>query len=224
MKKAIQLKSLLLSMAVAGAATMAIAPVAAQAGVSANAGFVSTYVFRGTLQTTDEKGTASAGLDYEHDSGLYVGTWGSSLDDSSNLEYDIYGGWGGEFSGVSLGLGATGYYYTDSVADSFEEVNMSVGYGPVSVAYDTGDTIKDGAANEWYTHMAITGTYEGFSGTYGLNDVDGTADDTKYLQLDYGFDIADTFEGSISYVKTMQDSTEDANYLILGLSKSFDIM
>jgi uncharacterized protein (TIGR02001 family) len=71
MKKAFQVKSLLLSMAVAGAATMAIAPVAVQAGVSGNIGAVSTYVYRGVLQTSDA--SANGGVDYENDNGIYLG-------------------------------------------------------------------------------------------------------------------------------------------------------
>jgi uncharacterized protein (TIGR02001 family) len=98
-------------MAVAGAATMAIAPVAVQAGVSGNIGAVSTYVYRGVLQTSDA--SANGGVDYENDNGIYLGVWGADVGGgTAGLEYDIYGGWAGEFSGVSLGLGVTGYYYT----------------------------------------------------------------------------------------------------------------
>jgi len=223
MKKTFKLKNLALSLAVAGAASIAMVPAASQAGVSANAGLVSTYVFRGVLQTATEKATASAGLDYEHDSGFYIGTWGSSLDDSSNLEYDLYGGWGGEFSGVSVGLGATGYYYTDKDADTFEEFNASLGYGPISIVYDNGTTgIKD-ASDTWYTHKAISGEYAGFTGTYGLNEAEG-AEDMTYVQLDYGFEITKGFDGAVSYIKAMEDGSDDADYLILGVTKSFDIM
>lgn len=234
MKKTFTLKSLALSLAVAGAASVAVVPATSQAGVSANAGFVSTYVFRGALQTATEKGTASAGLDYEHDSGFYVGTWGSSLDDSSNLEYDLYGGWAGTVSDFDLGVGATGYYYTGKFsagdAEKFEEMNFSAGYGPISIAYDNGTTGIKGGSDTWYTHKAISGTYAGFTGTYGLNEAEASKDMT-YVQLDYGFEIAKGFDGTVSYIKAMDDNLDgsgnaipDADYLILGVTKSFDIM
>ncbi|WP_029408178.1 TorF family putative porin [Thiomicrorhabdus sp. Milos-T2] len=225
MKKTLKLKTLALSLAIAGAASVAMVPAVAQAGVSANAGLVSTYVFRGALQTTTEKPTASAGLDYEHDSGFYIGTWGSSLEDSSSLEYDLYGGWGGEFSGVSVGLGATGYYYTDSNADTYEEFNASLGYGPISIAYDNGTTGVKGGSDTWYTHKAISGTYAGFTGTYGVNEAEADKN-MPYLQLDYGFEVAKGFDGTVSYIKAMDDDStvDDKDYLILGVTKSFDIM
>ena len=224
MKKTLQLKPLLLSMAVAASAAATVAPATVQAGVSANAGMVSTYVFRGVLQTATEKSTASAGVDYEHESGIYVGTWGSSLDDADNLEYDLYAGWGGEFNGVALGAGVTGYYYTDGAATAFEEMNLSAGYGPVSIAYDFGKAKPDVGDDTDYSHLAISAEYAGFTGTFGINDAEDYKGEDTYLQVDYGFEIAKGVDGSISYINFKAEGVDSKDYLIFGVSKSFDVM
>lgn len=57
------------------------------------------YVFRGISQTTEEA-AIQAGLDFQHDSGIFVGVWGSNVDFPSNelrerprhLEVDIFVG------------------------------------------------------------------------------------------------------------------------------------
>jgi uncharacterized protein (TIGR02001 family) len=231
MKKAFQLKSLLLSMAVAGAATMAITPVTAQAGVSANVGMVSNYVYRGVEQTTDA--SASAGLDYDNESGFYLGLWGADVGGGdAGLEYDIYGGWAGDFKGVSLGLGATGYYYTGDFDTSYQEVNTSIGYGPISVGYDIGTWEEGGVGTKDsdYTDLSISAEYEGFSATYGKWDPDTDSsvkdDSNTYLEVGYGAELAKGLDGSITYIKSdFEDSTvADKDYLVFGITKTFDIM
>lgn len=229
MKKAIQLKSLLLSMAVAGAATMAIAPVAAQAGVSANIGAVSTYVYRGVLQTSDA--SANGGVDYENDNGIYLGVWGADVGGGTDgLEYDVYGGWAGEFSGVSLGLGATGYYYTGDFDTSYQEINTSVGYGPVTIGYDMGvweDGAVDGKDAD-YTDLSIGLEYAGMAATYGQYDSDTDLKDNAvtYLEVGYSAEIVAGFEGSITYINSSFEASgvKDEDYLVFGVSKSFDLM
>lgn len=196
---------------------------AALAGASANVGMVSNYVFRGVEQT--ESASASAGLDYEADSGLYVGTWVADVE--SGLEYDLYAGWSGEFSGVTLGLGGTYYGYTDSAFDEpYTEVNLSVGFGPVSLAYDQGTTGADGKTK--YNHMAASYEKGAFAATYGIFDgnTDVKKDATSYLDLGYSYELAAGLDGTANYVYSMPENSasDPSAYLILGLSKSFDLM
>jgi len=224
MKKTFTLKSLALSLVVAGAASVAIVPATSQAGVSANIGMVSNYVFRGVEQT--ESASASAGLDYESDSGFYLGTW--TADVEQGLEYDLYGGWAGEFSGVSLGLGATGYYYTDSAFDSsYEEANLSLGYGMFTVGYDKG-VYKPTSGDIDYDHKYISASYSDFSATVGMYDPDvDTSDDANtYIDVGYSTDIVAGFSGSINLIAVSSEANtvKDQSYLVLGLTKSFDIM
>ena len=72
--------------------------------ISGNVALTSDYRFRGISQS-DEDIAIQGGFDFEHESGFYVGTWGSSVDFDTNgpccdgsLELDIYAGFGGAFN------------------------------------------------------------------------------------------------------------------------------
>ena len=109
--------------------TVLCAPALAQAqstsphSFSANLGFTSNYIFRGTSQTGG-KPALQGGFDYEHSSGIYLGTWASNiswLEDfgsytHSSLEWDFYGGYKGNFgkSDFSFDLGTIYYLYPGS--------------------------------------------------------------------------------------------------------------
>jgi len=221
MKKTFQLKSLVASLAIASSVTLA--PVAVQAGVTANVGMVSNYVFRGVEQT--ESSSASAGVDYEADSGLYIGTWVADVE--NGLEYDVYAGWSGNFSGITLGLGGTYYGYTDTAFDQpYQEVNLSAGFSSFSIAYDKGTTGSDGKTD--YTNMALSYEKDAFSATYGVYDPnsDTKKDAVNYLDLGFSTELSAGLDGSVNYVYSMpEDSVNDPSaYLILGFSKSFDVM
>ena len=226
MKKTTSLKKLLVSMAIVSSTALTFAPATTQAGASANIGYVSNYVFRGVQQTNT--GSGSAGLDYEDDSGLYVGTWGADVDDG--LEYDFYAGWGGAFSDVNLGIGATYYGYTKSAFDDpYQEVNLSLGYGPVTLGYDLGQHLKGattGPKDKDYSDISIGMDYESVSATLGVwdEDTDAKDDALTYFDLSYSTELAAGLDGSITYTYALSEAsgaTAD-NYLIFGISKAFD--
>lgn len=237
MKKTFALKPLALSLTVAAASVATVAPATVQAGVSANVGLVSTYIYRGVQQTADA--SASAGLDYENESGIYAGVWGADVGGgTAGLEYDVYAGWAGEFEGVSLGLGLTTYNYTGTFDTSYKEYNLSVGYGPVSIAYANGswEDAADDGKDAAYTDLNISAGYEGFSATYGIyqtkdSDVAETAGassyiDNKYLMVGYSMELTKGLEGSVTYVKSDKEdkSVKDSNDLVFGLTYLLDIM
>ena len=171
-------------LAVSVMAASTIASSAAFAGASGNIGFTSDYFFRGVDQGSGA--TASAGLDYSHDSGIYVGTWVADV--TVGMEYDLYGGYAGEVSGFSYDIGYYTYNYTnDAFDDTYKEGLLTVGYGPVSVSYAKGKYDNYGTEQD-YTFASITGEYEGFYGTYGSwgDDFDGS-----YVEVGYGTSIAD---------------------------------
>ena len=67
-----------------GAAALAISamatPMAAQAELSGNIGVYSAYVLRGITNAMENENTAvQGGIDWAHDSGFYLGYWGSNL-------------------------------------------------------------------------------------------------------------------------------------------------
>jgi uncharacterized protein (TIGR02001 family) len=101
-------------------------------GFSATVTFTTDYVWRGLTQT-DEGVAFQASVDWEHDSGLYAGVWGSNVefDDSTQAEIDVYGGYAGELAGFSYDVGFTVYTYPGSKDDDdldFGEIGGSVGY------------------------------------------------------------------------------------------------
>ena len=233
MKKTFKLKNLALSLAVAGAASVAMVPAASQAGVSANVGVFTDYVFRGLNQAAD-KGTPAlqGGFDYEHDSGLFAGVWGSTMD--QGFEYDLYAGWGGSFEGVDLGIGYISYMYSEDVgeADSgssaFEEINLSAGYGPISIGYDLGtDNTVASTDEDKYVHYSVSADMgaiaEGVSLTYGATKYDGADDASGYFDIGYATTLDMGVDLGVNMILS-DANTDDTTYFVVGLSKSFDLM
>ncbi|WP_415892247.1 TorF family putative porin [Neptuniibacter sp. PT8_73] len=210
------------------AAGLLSASALAQAGLSANIGASSEYYFRG--YDLSEGPMMSGGLDYEADNGLYAGVWVAGFEnptdasdpatsEDNELEYDIYGGYAGEFGDISYSVGYTGYFYKEADI-SFHELNFNFGYEFLSLEATFGteddDTSAD-ATDDDYTFIALTGEYEGAYltlGTYG-KDYDG-----DYAELGYGT----SFQGldfGVAYVSTDSDIDSDGMYFTIG--KSFDL-
>jgi uncharacterized protein (TIGR02001 family) len=102
-------------------ATSMVAVPAAMADVAANVGVVTNYIWRGVSQTSDGP-AVQGGVDWEHESGFYLGTWMSNVDfgglaDNNEVELDLYGGYGGTVGEVDWDAGLIYYAYplTDDV-------------------------------------------------------------------------------------------------------------
>ena len=210
--------------------TMAIGLLAvsgvASADWSANIGFQSDYYFRGIFQ---KSASAQGGLDYEHDSGFYVGTWVADVGGDiagDGLEVDLYGGWGGSSGDFSYGIGFTGYYYTGEFDDTYEEINLNLGYGIASLEYSVGEW--DGFGDDAdYDFIALTLESEsGFYGTYGSfgKDFDG-----DYIELGWGTTISDIDIGIAAILSSDELSDEldsdgdpeESEAIVFSISKSF---
>lgn len=96
---------------------------------SANTTLTTNYVFRGITQS-DEGPAIQGGFDYAHESGVYLGVWGSSIDlPQAETELDVYGGISGSIDKFVWDVGALYYYYPGDNADyDFWEAALSVGY------------------------------------------------------------------------------------------------
>lgn len=113
---------------------------AAHAEVSGSITLTSDYLFRGITQTDGEP-ALQGGLEWAHDSGFYVGTWGSSIswlsdsdpDISSQLELDGYVGFRGDFgdSGFGYDVGAVHYWYPGSYPAGFDKADTTELYAGV---------------------------------------------------------------------------------------------
>lgn len=168
------LRNLTLGAAV-GATTLAIAP-AAQAGLTGNIGVFSKYVLRGITNVTENNGTTvQGGFDWSHDSGVFLGYWGSNLDyvysanggtptSTTGFENDFYGGYAGKAGPVSFSIGATQYYYVEVDDSNLFEPFGTVGVGPVTlgVKYLAQDGWWGNAGDMYWTLAYSTGLPKGF--------------------------------------------------------------
>ena len=194
----------------------------AAAELSANAGFVSEYYYRGILQND---ASASAGIDYETD-GFYVGAWAADVGDG--LEVDGYLGYGIETeSGITASIGATGYYYTGEFDDTYEEINLSLGYGMVSVDYSVGTWGGFGAEAD-YNYLSLNIEHKGFYGTYGTF---GDEFDGDFIEIGYHADVAgfDLGVAGIFSSDELSDQVDskgqptESEALIFSISRSFSL-
>ena len=125
-------KSIVLATAVASILTSG----AASAELSGNAAITSNYIWRGITQTNDSA-AGQGGIDWGHDSGLYVGTWVSNVDFSginddtglyengTGYEMDVYAGFGGEAGGLGYDIGVITYQYPITPNFNFTEAYLS---------------------------------------------------------------------------------------------------
>jgi uncharacterized protein (TIGR02001 family) len=110
-----------------------VAPAATEAAppytLSFNLGLYSNYMFRGVALSDGP--ALQGGIDFAHSSGLYVGTWFSTIDPDASAqnhqEVDIYGGYAHTFeNGVGVNFLGNYYWYPENqkvgtkTFDSFE--------------------------------------------------------------------------------------------------------
>jgi uncharacterized protein (TIGR02001 family) len=148
----------------------------AQAELAGNISISNNYIWRGLTQTTDQP-AISGGLDYSHDSGLYIGTWVSNVeyaaDDAFSYEHDMYAGFAGETTGgLSYDIGYLYYNYNEEANFDFSEIYASLGYAGFSL---TAFVLVDTEAEESAGQNVIGEDYDfGFGEAY-------------YISADYGF-------------------------------------
>ena len=113
------------------------------------------------------------------DSGLYIGTWASSIDFSNGPELDYYIGYGGSITdAVSFDVGYLMYGYPGDTSNDFNEFYGSVSFGDATVG------------------MAYSDDYFASTG------------ETTYLYIDYGFDIAENMSIGLHYGTISADDDE----------------
>ena len=180
----------------------------AHAAVSSNVALVSDYTFRGTTQTNREP-AIQGGFDVTAESGVYFGTWGSSiswLSDlggiSSNVEIDAYGGYRGSFSDtVAYDIGAIYYWYP----------------GDFPAGFNSADTAE--------VYFGVTAGIFGAKYSYSVTDLFGYADSdgSGYLDLYANWGFADTWTLNLHGGKQWIENNEDFEYTDwkVGVTKTF---
>ena len=228
------IKSLTLGAAIAAALAGSMVSTSAAAGVTGNIGFMSDYYFRGINQSS---GVASAGVDYEHEKGIYAGIWAADIGGhdgngqgtpNSGIETDYYAGFGAEVEGLSYSIGFTSYQYTGDAFDTeYNEINLNGGFGPVGVEYSAGTYEgggTEGGPDVDYTFIAISGEYGPLTLTYGMwgDEVDGAYAELGFSktigEVDYGVSI---INGDADEKAT--NAASNGTALVFSLGTTFDL-
>ena len=203
-----------------------------------NAGYNSTYVWRGVDQNGGS-GAPYVGADLTTPIGIYLGTWTSGAQGTNySQEVDIYAGIKKTFGAVTIDLGVIEYRYPQGDTAS-NPVNFAEGYvkltvapdkAPytIGVAYFEDDTkgTKSGTKTAAKNYQEINATYDfgSFQSliSYGQhkNVTDTTTVTISKSISDIGF--------ALSYIKAdTQDKTSglapvrDREFAVFNISKTF---
>lgn len=214
------LKNKLLVAALASA--FAMPAMAADFTPSSNVSLVSDYLYRGISQSGANP-AIQGGFDLAHSSGLYIGTWGSSIStvsdagvaNSAGLELDIYGGYKGAAGDVAYDVGYLSYNYPGSYVAGATKPDTGEVYGAVTysivtakLSYSLGDTFGVSKA-KGSTYLEVNASYPiADSGItvgahYGKQSFKGTtADGLKALgtdpaYADYKISVTKDFSGYV---------------------------
>ena len=183
----------------------------ASAEVSGSVAVVSDYLFRGVTQTS-EKPALQGGVTWTHDSGSYAGGWGSSIswlsdadpDVSSQVELDVFAGYGGKFGQSEFGydVGLNYYGYPGDYPAGFND--------PDTLELYFGLSWKFLSARYWYATTDL----------FGIPGSDGSTN----LDLGAGREFAPGWKGTLGWGKQWVKGVPDADYTFwkLGVDKSFE--
>lgn len=209
------------------------------AGATGNVGAFSEYMFRGVEQSGGA--AVQGGLDYAHDSGLYVGTWISNTDFAGyqsqiTYETDVYGGYTFNAGPVAFDVGALFYYYRDDTkTNTIEYYAGASAYGAGLKVYYTDDYFGTDESGTYVTAnypIAISDSLSltpqvGYSAGKGpqvfVVSLFDTTPDKHYL--DYSLTLAKTLENGFTFTFGLigTDLKHDDEKLVIGLKKSFDL-
>lgn len=139
--------------------------------VAYNIGVVSDYRFRG-ISYTNRDPALQGGIDIAFRSGFFVGTWASNIADygGSNVEVDLYGGYGGEVAGIAYTASALTYLYPGGTDVNYVELQSTLAktIGPVTTTITLAYT-----PDQWNTTR--DNFYAGLGADVALGDLPMTA-------------------------------------------------
>ena len=149
--------------------------------ISGSAAIASDYRFRGVSQS-DRQMAVQGGITVAHDSGLYVGTWGSNLAGwgtfgGANMELDLIGGYKAKLAdNATLDVGLTWYMYPGGANETdFAEpyAKLTGTAGPATLTAGVAYAPKQQAIGKWYN--------TGADAAAGVYNRPGAKDDNLYL-------------------------------------------
>lgn len=177
---------------------------ASAAGVSANVGLTTDYLFRGISQTNNAP-AIQGGFDYDDPSGFYVGTWESNIAFAGTLESDWYFGYKGNATkDLGYSVGYIYYYYPKQSTMSpgpnvsFGEVNAGLSYKGLSagVSYSNNFSLDTGKALYYNVGYDFSLPNDiGLSLHYGYQTIDDNVDWGTPDYADYSIGLSKSFGG-----------------------------
>lgn len=189
----------------------------------------SQYRFRG-ISLSDEQVALQGTINLNHQSGLYAGVWGSSIDGfgelgGSNLELDLYAGYRRQVAeGVTVDAGLLYYAYPGSSGGDFEffepYANVSITRGPVTAKVGGAFApSQDGIGNNSNVYLfgdvsvAIPNTPISLTGHLGNSHGDTTLTPSgDYVDWSLGATVAwRNLTFGVSYVDTNLSGAEAAS-------------
>lgn len=180
---------------------------------SANVTLTSDYIIRG-ISMTDEAPAIQGGLDWQSDSGFYVGTWGSNVEfgNDASAEIDFYAGFRGAYGAFNYEIGASYYWYpaTSAPGLSFWDAHVDAGYnfGPAAVtlglAYSPdnfGPAVNDAALYTSAEFTAPVAEMMTLRASVGYSALEGVP---NYIDWNAGatFHVYDWFNLDVRYFDT----------------------
>jgi uncharacterized protein (TIGR02001 family) len=227
----------LLSLAVTGACAQTAAdpdagskpfpPAADTLPITGNIGFTSNYVSRGFTQSWG-KPALQGGVDYAHPSGVYLGTWMSSLSGSEfrggTIEWDLYAGYSSTIGPVGYTIGAVYYAYPGSTSPfingrtyDYAELKLGLSHGIYAVNYyytmtkDWFGTVPNGRGSGYVEANVNPDLGSGY--TLQLHAGIGAIRNNSFANWkDYKIGLAKAFDGGWTLTGAVTKATDKNNY------------
>lgn len=209
----------LLSVVAATVASICPAALHAQDGVelSANAGIVSDYRFRG-VSLSDRNPAVQGGLDLEAGP-LFVGAWGSTIADyeGANVELDVYGGLQGSLGEAAWSAGAYAYLYPGGVDVNYIELVATAEqtFGSTTLGLEAALAPRQDNVAEANRYFGVSASVElgmGWSVNARGGHEDGFYDSKWDWELGARYSLG-SLTASLAYVDTDHGAADEAGRL-----------
>jgi uncharacterized protein (TIGR02001 family) len=213
--------------------------------LSYNVGAVTDYRYRGISQSR-LRPALQGGIDYARKSGIYVGTWASTIKwikdagGDAPVELDLYGGYKFEVAGFGADVGVLRYQYPGhdlAVSPNTTEIYGAGTFGPVTLKYSHAVTNLFGFANsENSYYLDATASFDLGNG-WSLAPHVGyqkVKNNSAFTYTDYGLTLGkDLGKGLVASAAVVGTDANDTLYvtragkftgkngLVLGLKYSF---
>ncbi len=220
------------------------------ADVGGSAALTTDYQFRGITQSA-ENPAIQVSFDYSHDTGFYVGAWGSTIDFSASnsqfdinetVEVDIYLGYSNSINDIDYDINLTYYTYPGvDININYAEIYLSASYKSLSLTYAFTDDLFAVEESGHYINavydIALPNDYSvalqagySFGNAFDSNIFEAAVFLDAYL--DYSISLNKSFNGidvSLSYVDTdisgdfalTKDEFANDGRFIASISKTF---